>query len=219
LTKLPRGTSMITSTSIAWSIALRLTQVGAAGKRYARRTLRCRHDMAEILIVYSTVDGHTRKICRRLQQVIERRSHRVTLREIDDPSPLDWAAYDKVVVGASIRYGKHPERVYRFVTQHGAALDAKPNAFFTVNVVARKPEKCEPDTNPYMKKFLRQIAWKPKALAVFAGRIDYSLYRFWDRQTIRFIMFLTKGPTDLSTSVEFTNWDRVDAFGEFVAGM
>ena len=96
-------------------------------------------------------------------------------------------------------------------------MDAKPNAFFTVNVVARKPEKNTPDTNPYLQRFLQHSAWRPKATAVFAGRIVYKRYSFWDRQVIRFIMWLTKGPTDPSTDVEFTDWAKVDAFGRLIA--
>ncbi len=176
-------------------------------------------DMANILILYSTIDGHTLKICRRLQQVIEQGSHHVTLKSVDDDPEVDIAPFDKVVVGASIRYGKHRPQVYRFARSHRQALDARPNAFFTVNVVARKPEKNSPETNPYLRKFLALSAWQPKALAVFAGRIDYQRYSFWDRQVIRFIMWLTKGPTDPRTDVDFTDWSRVEAFGRLVRDM
>lgn len=175
--------------------------------------------MAHILILYSTTDGHTLKICRLLQQVIEQEGQQVTLRCIDDDPGIDIAAYDKVVVGARIRYGKHTPQVFEFARTHRAALDAKPNAFFTVNVVARKPGKNTPETNPYMRKFLARSAWHPKTLGVFAGRINYARYRFWDRQVIRFIMWLTKGPTDPATDVEFTDWHQVEAFGRTVARM
>ncbi|MFA7386871.1 MAG: flavodoxin domain-containing protein, partial [Thiohalobacteraceae bacterium] len=64
-------------------------------------------------------------------------------------------------------------------------------------------------TNPYLRKFLRQIAWHPRELAVFAGRLDYPRYGFIDRSMIRLIMWMTKGPTDPETVVEFTNCQRV----------
>jgi menaquinone-dependent protoporphyrinogen oxidase len=35
--------------------------------------------MANILIAYSTTDGHTKRICERIGQVIEKQSHKVTL--------------------------------------------------------------------------------------------------------------------------------------------
>lgn len=86
-------------------------------------------------------------------------------------------------------------------------------------VVARKPGKDQPHTNPYCRKFLRQIAWKPKAAAVFAGKIDYPKYGPLDRFMIRLIMWMTKGPTDPAAVVDFTDWRRVEDFGRMIAAM
>lgn len=175
--------------------------------------------MANILIIYSTTDGHTLKICQRLQQVIEQQSHRVTLCAIQDWRGIDLSGFDKIVVGASIRYGKHSPLVFDFVKHNEQLLDSKSNAFFSVNVVARKPEKNQPHTNPYLVKFLRKISWKPKQLAVFAGKIDFPRYTFFDRMMIRFIMWMTKGPTHRDAVVEFTDWRQVEAFGRRVCEM
>ncbi|MFQ6005580.1 MAG: menaquinone-dependent protoporphyrinogen IX dehydrogenase [Woeseia sp.] len=175
--------------------------------------------MTHILIAYSTTDGHTRKICERLKQVIEELAHKVTLARIDDDTGNELDSFDTIVIGASVRYGRHRPQVYEFIRKNQQILDNKPSAFFTVNVVARKPEKSEPATNPYLRRFLRQISWSPGRLAVFAGKIDYPIYTFWDRQVIRFIMWLTRGPTDPQTVVEFTDWTRVDDFGRIVAEM
>lgn len=178
-----------------------------------------RDAMTNILIVYSTTDGHTLAICRVLGQVIEGHGHAVTLADIDDAQRLDLAAFDKIVLGASIRYGRHSRQVFDFVGRHQAVLDARPNAFFSVNIVARKPDKNRPETNPYLRQFLRQISWHPRQLAVFAGKLDYPRYRFIDRLMIRFIMLLTHGPTDPRTVVEFTDWSAVEAFGHTLAEM
>lgn len=175
--------------------------------------------MSKILIIYSTTDGHTREICRRLCQVIEQQDHRVTLISIDDEPGVDLEQFDKIILGASIRYGKHHKQVYDFIKRNEQLLDSRPNAFFSVNVVARKPEKNQPETNPYLKKFLKQISWQPKELAVFAGKIDYKKYRFLDRQMIRLIMWMTKGPTDPETVIEFTNWKQVETFGRLISNM
>jgi len=175
--------------------------------------------MANILIIYSTTDGHTRKICRLLKQVMEERGQQVTLVSIDDDPDMSPEPFDKVLIGASIRYGRHRRQVHAFIRKNRALLDSKPSAFFSVNVVARKAEKSRPETNPYMLSFLRQTSWRPGALAVFAGKIDYRKYGFWDRQIIRLIMWITKGPTDPGTVAEFTNWDDVEAFGKHVCDM
>jgi len=175
--------------------------------------------MARILLLYSTTDGHTLKICSRLRQVIEQQGHAVTLLAVDDAVGIDLSAFDAIVIGASIRYGHHGKAVIDFIKRHGAFLDSKPNAFFSVNIVARKPNKNQPDTNPYLRKFLRQIAWRPQALAVFAGKLDYPRYDVFDRFMIRFIMWMTHGPTDPTAVVEFTDWSRVEAFGAQLATM
>jgi menaquinone-dependent protoporphyrinogen oxidase len=175
--------------------------------------------MSKILIIYSTTDGHTRTICQRLQQIIEQDDHRVTLTSVDDAQETKLDQFDKIIIGASIRYGRHHKDVYEFIKRNEQILDSKPNAFFSVNVVARKAEKNQPGTNPYLQKFLRQISWQPKELAVFAGKIDYQRYRFRDRQMIRLIMWLTKGPTDPETNIEFTDWKQVEAFGHLISNM
>ena len=172
--------------------------------------------MSKILIAYSTTDGHTQEISHRLRQLIEQRGHQVTLISIADEPDIDLNRFDKIILGASIRYGKHSKQVYRFIEKNQNVLESKPNAFFSVNVVARKPEKSKPETNPYLQKFLKQIQWHPKELAVFAGKIDYPKYRFWDRQLIRMIMWMTKGPTDPRMVIDFTDWEQVETFGRLV---
>ncbi|QPK63933.1 menaquinone-dependent protoporphyrinogen IX dehydrogenase [Methylomonas sp. LL1] len=176
-------------------------------------------NLSNILIVYSTADGQTLKICQRLRIVIEQRQHKVTLVSIEQAVKLDLSDFDNIVIGASIRYGHHDPRIAEFIESNRQLLDSKPNAFFSVNVVARKPEKSSPETNPYLQKFLRRIRWKPKELAVFAGKIDYPSYRPVDRLVIRLIMWMTKGPTDPSAVIEFTDWEQVAAFGQRLSEM
>jgi menaquinone-dependent protoporphyrinogen oxidase len=172
--------------------------------------------MADILVLYSTVDGHTRKICERIAQRIEQHDHRVTLRSLDEQAEIDPGDYARVVIGASIRYGKHRPNVLEFINRHASVLQERVGALFTVNLVARKPNRDTFDTNPYLKKLLKQVSWRPDAMAVFAGKLDYSRYGFWDTQMIRLIMWMTKGPTDASAVVDYTDWDKVDAFADRV---
>ena len=175
--------------------------------------------MSRILILYSTTDGHTLKICQCLQQIIAGEGHEVVVLAIDESPPARLDDFDKIVIGASIRYGKHQQQVYDFIDRHGDSLGARPSAFFSVNLVARKPGRDQPDSNPYVKKFLRQIAWQPQHVAIFAGKLNYPIYNWFDRNIIRLIMFITKGPTDPTTVREFTDWQKVDAFGLLVSDM
>ena len=169
--------------------------------------------MATIGFIYSTVDGHTLEICQRLKTVVEEGGFEATILELTPDSAIDLGQFDQIVIGASIRYGKHRPEVVRFINDNIEQLESKHGAFFSVNAVARKPEKKEPHTNPYVRKFLKTITWQPAIIGIFGGRIHYAKYRFWDRTMIRFIMWMTKGPTNLDANVDFTDWDEVESFG------
>ena len=169
--------------------------------------------MKKNLIIYSTTDGHTKKICNYISEKLEQ-NFKSTIISLDKSENIDLTKYDLIIVGASIRYGKHKPELYSFIHRNLAQLNSIDSAFFSVNAVARKDNKCSADTNPYMQKFLKKTNWKPKNLAVFAGKIDYSKYKVVDKFMIRFIMWLTDGPTNTSNVHEFTDWNRVELFCE-----
>ncbi len=168
--------------------------------------------MSTTLIIYSTTDGHTIKICQTIEGILNEQGNKVSLLPVEDVKADVLNAHDKIIIGASIRYGKHQKQVADLIKENKALLESKPSAFFTVNLVARKPEKCQPDTNPYILKFLDELTWQPSLQGVFAGKLHYAKYGFLDRNMIRFIMWMTKGPTDPSSNIEFTNWEAVKQF-------
>ena len=169
--------------------------------------------MSNFLIIYSTTDGHTKIICERIKNFLIDGNF-VEVLSLEDAKKVDLYAFEKIIIGASIRYGKHSKELYKFINLNKNILDKKKNAFFSVNVVARKPEKNTAKTNPYINKFLKISKWKPKIICVFAGKVDYPSYNFFDKYIIKFIMFITKGPTDTSQSYEFTDWSKVDDFSK-----
>jgi menaquinone-dependent protoporphyrinogen oxidase len=174
--------------------------------------------VATILLLHCGVYGHTISICERLQADLANLGHQA------DVVPLaggrsDPQRYDAVVIGASIRNGKHNPAVIDFIRANRALLEAKPSAFFSVNLVARKPAKNKAETNPYVKAFIARSPWKPKLVGVFGGDLDYQRYGFMDRHIIRLIMTITGGPTDLQTKVDYTDWDKVRAFAGQVAAL
>ena len=167
--------------------------------------------VANTLLLYSTNYGLSKKICETIQASLARRG------ELAEVMPLvghtvDPKSFDAIVIGASIRHGKHSPAVLEFIRAHQALLESKPSALFSVNLVARKPLKNTPQTNPYLKRLVAQSPWKPKLLGVFAGELDYSRYGPLDKYMMRLVMWINKGPTDFATKVQFTNWDEVERF-------
>ena len=165
------------------------------------------------LIIYSSTDGQTKKIC---EKIIENLSsaNKFKLISLDEALYFNLEKCEKIIIGASIRYGRHNKKVLDFIIKNKNILDLKKTAFFSVNVVARKEEKSTPETNPYVLNFLKKTNWKPNKLSVFAGKVDYPNYNFFNKIVIRFIMMITKGPTDINNSYEFTNWENVRKFAK-----
>lgn len=169
-------------------------------------------------LIYSSVDGQTLKICHVLKDVLAQNGQRVELFSIDDFNE-DVSNYERIIIGASIRYGVHNKSIIDFINSHKQQLDSIRTAFFSVNLVARKPEKSAPGTNPYVVKFFKSIDWDPDMVEVFAGKLDYRKYPFFDRIMIQFIMWMTKGPTNADAQIEYTDWEKVKAFGKKLSAL
>lgn len=167
------------------------------------------------IILYLTTDGQTKKIAERLAVEIGD-CQLLSLREQAVVSATDFAQFDQIIIGASIRYGHFSPLLEQFIRQHSALLNSKKSAFFSVNLTARKPNRNTPETNTYTRKLLARIAWQPQQVAVFAGALFYPRYNFFDRTMIRFIMKITGGETDTTREFEFTDWQKVSEFAQLL---
>ncbi len=172
--------------------------------------------MAHTLLLYSTNYGLSKRICERIRDRVKEGGGEATVQPLVGHE-VDPKMFDAIVIGASIRYGKHGRAVLQFIRKNQALLESRPSALFSVNLVARKPSKNTPQTNPYLGRLVAQSPWKPELLGVFAGEVDYSRYGPIDRRIVRLIMWITKGPTDLAAKMQYTDWDEVDRFARQVA--
>ncbi|EGY33296.1 protoporphyrinogen oxidase [Aggregatibacter actinomycetemcomitans serotype e str. SC1083] len=161
------------------------------------------------LILYSTHDGQTKKIADYIAEVI---TTNVEVKSINEE--VNFADYERIIIGASIRYGHFNKQLYKTLEKHTALLNQKTTAFFGVNLTARKTDKATPETNVYVRKFLQRITWQPTISAVFAGALLYPRYGFFDRMMIQLIMRITGGETDLTKEIEYTDWQKVRSFSE-----
>lgn len=171
----------------------------------------------KILILFSTRDGQTREIAAAIASELKEQTFDVDMVNLHRAEAIAWQDYAGVVIGASIRYGHFHATLESFVKKHQQALKALPSAFYTVNLVARKPEKRTPQTNSYTRKFLLNSPWEPDRCAVFAGALRYPRYSWYDRVMIRLIMKMTEGETDTSKEVVYTDWQQVTHFAREIA--
>lgn len=172
--------------------------------------------MASILILYSTIEGHTARIANHLAEAIRNKGHVVDVIHIDDVSAdFTLRKYDATIIGASIHIGKHPESVVTFVQYHLTTLQHRPTAFFSVSLTARREdERGKTVVAEYINRFQRETGWQPTRIATFAGALLFSRYGFFKRLMMLMISKMTGGETDMSRDYEYTDWDAVTHFGE-----
>jgi len=165
----------------------------------------------KVLLLHSSSDGQTVKILQYIEKQLGD-SCQCELFDLNQLPELDFSRYQRVLIGASIRYGHLNKKLYEFIAVNQKALEQHKVGFFCVNLTARKEGKNTPETSVYMKTFLKKSPWQPKLQAVFAGALRYPRYGWFDRIMIQFIMRITGGETDTSKEVEYTDWQKVEEF-------
>lgn len=169
--------------------------------------------MARILILFASVDGQTARIATRIAAALEAAGHAVTVRSVDAPEGgRDIEAHDALIVGGSIRYGHFSHSLRRLVRERAAAMASRPNAFFSVCLSARWPDKGPAIVERYVTKFRAETRWQPRETASFAGALLYSRYNPFLRFLMRIFSAAAGGDTQTSRDYDYTDWAAVERF-------
>ena len=170
--------------------------------------------MKNVLVLYWSHDGHTARVSRTICETIRAEGHNAEMMSVieADREGVDLSRFDVLILGAAIRYGRFNKTFVQFVNKHATEIDAKPNSFFNITLIARKPEKATLEGNVYARKFVQNSLWKPREVKCIAGRVDYPNWSWFDAVQIQLIMSMTKGPTDRTVVRDYTDWDDVRAY-------
>ena len=107
---------------------------------------------SKLLILYSTVDGHTKNICEYVNKKLINKKN-IIISSLEESEKINLNQFDEIVIGASVRYGYHRKNVYEFIIKNKSTLNNKKTVFFSLNLTARKPEKNTADSS--WKKYCR----------------------------------------------------------------
>ena len=161
-------------------------------------------------LYYATRDGQSRAHRRANCRIALPRRHPRSPRIWQQPARAQELAAARLVtvvaavVMAGISRKETASGLYRTLR------DPPPLVLLSVNLTARKPGKDTAEGNAYLRQVDRPPPASFRPRPGHCRRLDYARYGWLDRQLIRFIMKLTGGPTDLTTSIEYTAWNVVD---------
>lgn len=168
----------------------------------------------EILLAYSTVEGHTRKIASFIADRIEALGHRVTIADLREPGYAVPGGFDGVIVCGPIHLGRYPAPLVRFVHDFRDALMAVPSALVTVSLaIASEHEDERREAQAFPTELAEETGWVPGLRHDAAGALKYLEYDFFKRWAMRRIAAHEHGPVDVTRDHELTDWQ---ALGDFV---
>jgi menaquinone-dependent protoporphyrinogen oxidase len=185
-----------------------------ANVRFIRRLTRCyrRRDVVNILIVYGTTEGQTRKIAEWTAAHIRERGHQVELRDSAAfGSDLDLGIFHAFVIVASVHQEHHQETVTTFAIAHHELLNAKPSAFISVSLSAVL-EGAKIEAQKYVDHFVSITGWQPRMTLLLGGALRFSEYDYFQEQIVKFIVMKRGGAASTERDHEFTDWGALASF-------
>jgi menaquinone-dependent protoporphyrinogen oxidase len=166
-----------------------------------------------VLVLYATVEGHSRKIAEHAAGQLEGLGHEVVLSDIREPGFAIPGRFDGVVLCAPIHIGRYPQTVIQFATDWKEALEAVPSALISVSLgIASESEEERAEAQAYPAKLEKKTGFRPGHVHHAAGALKFLEYDFFKRMMMRQIAAKEGGPIDVNRDHEFTDWDALDSF-------
>ncbi len=185
--------------------------------------------MKTLAILYTTREGHTRRIAEHVGATLRTREFMVDVLDVGRglPPDFDLTRYAGVVVAASVHVGKHERAMVKFVRAHRGELERIPSAFLSVSLseagaqdasaTAERRERAAADVDLMMGGFLRETGWSPTHVHPVAGALLYRQYGTIVRLAMRLIAKRAGATTDTSRDHEYTDWQALDRFADELA--
>jgi menaquinone-dependent protoporphyrinogen oxidase len=165
-----------------------------------------------ILLLYASTEGQTKKIIERIASLLHREGHEVLVHSMASGQPVPPIhSFDAVICAASVHQGYHQESAIDFVSAQAAHLRETHAAFISVSLSAAMADG-EEEARQYADRFFETTGWKPAWSLLLGGAIRLSGYDYFERQVMKYIL-RQKGVTEsLTSDYECTNWAALETF-------
>src|SRR5690606_1371751 len=138
-----------------------------------------------ILVLYASTEGQTRKVAERAAAHAASAGHEVTVCDLgSDRKVPSIPAYDAVIAAASVHQGYHQESAVNFLAAEAEDLNRKKSAFISVSLSAAMADGMA-EAQSYVDRFLETTGWKPDACLLLAGAVRLSSYDYFERQVMK----------------------------------
>jgi len=165
-----------------------------------------------VLIVYGTTEGQTRKIAEWTATHIHERGHQVELRDSAALAfDLELGTFHAFIVAASVHQECHQDAITNFVIAHKRLLDTRPSAFISVSLSAVL-EDGKTEAQKYVDRFVSVTGWKSRMTLLLGGALRFSEYDYFQEQVVKFVVMKRGGAASAERDHEFTDWNALAGF-------
>ena len=161
-----------------------------------------------ILIVFGTTEGHTRKIAQFTADQI-RTKFDATVIDSADPGIDDVKlhGFDGVIVAASLHVGRFQSSIEDFVRKRHQTLNGMRTLFLPVSLsAASKDDDDIKGLDRGLQQFGSETGWRPGQTHNVAGAFRFTQYDFFKRWGMKLIAYQKGVSTDTSHDLELTDW-------------
>ncbi|MBB3146846.1 menaquinone-dependent protoporphyrinogen oxidase [Phyllobacterium trifolii] len=165
------------------------------------------------LVLYSTIEGQTRKIAEAVASHLETQGHMVMLTDANQVGFADPGTSDGAILCAPVHIGRYPSPFVHYVHDWGTVLNDMPSAFISVSLsIASADEEEKTEARDYPVRLADETGWKPRFVLHCAGALKYTEYDFFKRWMLKRIASAEGGPIDTKHDHELTNWTEIKRF-------
>jgi len=165
-----------------------------------------------VLVVYGTTEGQTRKIAERAAAHIREGGYQAVLRDSAAlAADSDLESFDAFIIAASVHQQQHQETITDFVIAHRKLLNAKPSAFISVSLSAVL-EEGQTEAQKYVDRFVSVTDWQPRMTLLLGGALRLTEYDYFQEQIVKFIVLKGGSVASSGRDREFTDWNALAGF-------
>jgi menaquinone-dependent protoporphyrinogen oxidase len=165
-----------------------------------------------VLIVYGTTEGQTRKIAEWTATHVRESRHQVELRDSAAlVSDVDLETFQAFMIAASVHQESHQETITNFAISHQKLLNTRPSAFISVSLSAVL-EEGRTEAQKYVDRFFSVTGWQPRMTLLLGGALRFTEYDYFQEQIVKFIVMKRGGAASTERDHEFTDWNALAGF-------
>ncbi|MFN7002972.1 MAG: flavodoxin domain-containing protein [Roseinatronobacter sp.] len=165
----------------------------------------------EILIIFETGEGQTRKIAGFIADLCRNAGHGVRLHDTADKSAAPQiTGADRVILAAPVHERRHPRMFEAMVHTARDQLAARPSLMVSVSLKAAFHDGLD-EARDYLQEMEMRTGFTPTAEALVAGAVRMTSYDYYQSQIVRHVALAGHDVTLTDGVREFTDWDALRA--------